>query len=210
MPRATQVDDPPPEPEYHNIYQPYDGPEIRRVPDPRRPGETMPEPKTITQRVDDMARLDMNEAEDMMLSQLQQFLLTKTPPDVIMQRMNISAQSLKWLREKLCRKIKDQVRTSDPFDFIAPMIAEMDEAKAAAWREVALAKPDEWSRRLQAIRMALTANSEMVKILQLSGVFDNAPLRAPLTSDDEEGSANALKELAQKFLQGAYGERTAD
>lgn len=165
----------------------------------------VPEQRSITQRVDDLAVYDREEADDLLLNTLHQFLLAKTPPDIICQRMGISPQSLKWLREKLRRKIKEQAKAAEPFDYLAPMLAELEEAKAAAWREVALAKPGEWSRRISAIRLAMTANAEMSRVLQIAGAFDNAPMRAPLSHDEGE-NVNVLKELAQSFLQGRYAE----
>lgn len=163
----------------------------------------------VRDRVDAVSALDAELGEEVMLSTLHQFLLAKTPVDVICQRMNISVGSYRWLREKLNRKIRDQVKGRDPYDFIAPMVAEMEEARAVAWREIALAGngAKNWNRRMRAVEVIMRNNMDMARLLQVAGLFENSPMRAPLSSDDEDsGGANVLKEMALRFLEGGYQE----
>ena len=189
----------------HGIYENYDGPAPLAPQRDEVSGQMVIPQRPLHERVDLMAELDPEAAEDMMLATLQQFLLAKTPPDTICQRMQISARSLRTLRDKLVKKQREQVKARDPYDFISPMLAEFEEAKATAWREIALAKPAEWSRRMRALDVIARANADIARLLQVGGAFDNQPLRAPLASDDEDaGGANVLRELATRFLTGGY------
>ena len=171
-------------------------------------GRQVVAPMGLTERLQILAALDIDEAEELLLASLQQFMLAKTPLDTICQRMGITPAIYKRLKAKLMKKVRDQVKGRDPFDFIAPIFAELDEVKAAAWRDVAAAKPGEWGRRMASLNTVLKATSEIGKMLQLGGTFDNSPMRAPLAQDGEDvGGSNALKRLAQGFLSGEYAEK---
>jgi hypothetical protein len=187
----------------------WDGPPaMQPVRDPAT-GETSIPQVHVRDVADAMSRVDKDAGQDVLLSTLHQFLLAKTPVNVICQRMNISYGSYKWLREKLTRRIREQAKGRDAFDFIGPMIAEMEEARAVAWREIALSgnHAKNWNRRMRALEVILRSNMDMARLLQVAGLFESTPMRAPLVSDDEDsGSANVLKEMAQRFLEGGYQE----
>lgn len=183
---------------------------MQPVRDPQTGELAMPQVH-VRDRVDGISQIDPEMGEEVMLATLHQFILAKTPVDVICQRMNISLGSYKWLREKLNRKIREQVKGRDPYDFIAPMIAEMEEARAVAWREIALAGngAKNWNRRMRALEVIMRNNMDMARLLQVGGLFENSPMRAPLVSDDEDGGgANILKEMALRFLEGGYQENS--
>lgn len=152
-----------------------------------------------------MAQADRPEAETLILSTLHQFLLARTPPDVIAQRMNMSLRSLRMWREKLNNKLREDAKNKDPFDYIGTMLGEMEEIKASAWREVASAKPLEWTRRMAAISVIMKANNEINRLLQVTGMYENQPMRQPLAAaSDEDNGAGVLKDMAQNFLTGGY------
>ena len=156
-----------------------------------------------------MANLDRDEAKALILQTLHQFLLAKTPPDVIAQRMGMSMKSLKNWREILNAKLRADALNKDPFDYIGAMIAEMEEIKATAWRDAAGAKPMEWSRRMNAMGVVMKANQEINRLLQVNGLYDNMPMRQPLAqSNADDNGASVLKEMAQNFLTGGYEANT--
>lgn len=183
---------------------PYDGPPIEQITATGMPGAASTQRLSLNARIDAIAARSRKEAEELFYQTLHQFLLAKTPPDVICARMGISFHSLRRAREYLNARIRTAAKERDPYDYIGPMIAEMEEAKSIAWREVALANPHEWTRRMRAIDTVMRATSEMGRILQVAGMFDNQPMRQPLSSAEEDDGANVLKELATNFLTGGY------
>lgn len=191
-------------------YAPWDGPAaMQPVRDPAT-GQLVTPQMSVRDRAAAVADLDKQAAEDIILQNLHQFILAKTPVDVICQRMNISMGSYKWLRKKLAIRMREAAKAKDPLDFLGPIIAEMEEARATAWREVALSgsSAKNWNRRMRAVEVVLRSNMDLARLLQVAGLFDNSPMRAPLAQDDEDsGGANALKEMSLRFLQGGYQDK---
>ena len=161
--------------------------------------------RTLTERLAIISRSDRDEAELLTLQTLHQFVLARTPSDVICQRMNMSTRALRDWRRKLAIKLKEDAKTKDPHDFLGPMLAEMEEVKATAWREAAAAPAKDWPRRMRAMDMIMRANAEISRLLQVAGMFDNQPMRQPLTASTvDDGGASVLKSMAENFLTGGY------
>lgn len=186
--------------------EPYDGLPVEEIAPPEpQPGQAPTRRLSLRQRIEAIEGKTREEAEDLFYSTLHQFVLAKTPPDIICARMGISLNSLGKAKAVLNERIRAAAKARDPYDYIGAMLADIEEAKAVAWREVALAKAPEWTRRMRAIDSVLRANTDMGKLLQLAGMFDNQPMRQPLSNGDEDdGGANVLKELAANFLTGGY------
>jgi len=204
--RSRAPDPPQQEVDPDPVWEPYDGPTPEYISDPRNPGRQIPAPRTVTQRADALVEMgEREEAERLLMETLQQFIISKTPLDVILQRMGINYTTYQRLRRKLNARTRRQVEQTDAYDYIGPMIEHLEEARATAWRDVALAGTTEWSRRLRALEVAMRANGEIAKVLQLAGVFDNAPMRRAITdTSDEADGASVLRDMAQAFLTGGY------
>lgn len=191
----------------HDLFDPYDGPApLEPVRDNITQQLVQPQ-RSLPERLTIIARFDRDEAETLTLQTLHQFIIAKTPSDVICQRMGMSFRALRTWRQKLSAKLKEDSKTRDPHDFIGPMVAEMEEIKAQAWRDVAAAPSKDAARRLAGLNTVLKANAEIARLLQVAGLFDNQPLRQPLTNTDEtDGGASVLKAMAENFLTGGYAQ----
>jgi hypothetical protein len=189
----------------HDLYEPFDG---EPLPEPTRDPVTnqlVQAQRSITERVTTMSRADREEAKLLVLQTLHQFVIAKTPSDVICQRMGMSFRDLRVWRKRLTDKLREDAKFRDPHDYIGPMLAELEEAKAQAWREVASAPSKEWARRMRAIDVVMKANNEIARLLQVAGLFDNQPMRPLLTTSEEtDGGASTLKTMAENFLSGGY------
>lgn len=187
------------------IYDPWDGP-APLAPVQGPDGKARQPQRSLSARVDVLAEMDREEAVNLLLGTLQEFLLAKTPVDLICERMNISINTYRTLREKLAKKLKDDISGKEPMEFLAPLLFEIDQVSATAWRDVATAPTAEYLRRLRALDVVMRAVSEKAKIYQLAGMFDGSPMRPALKQEDNDGGAGALKKMAEAFLTGAYSD----
>lgn len=206
IPVANAADAAPSRPtiDRHNLFEAYDGPPS--LPPTRgETGQLQQQQRTLGERLDLIARADRGEAQTLVLQTLHQYVLARTPPDVICQRMGMSYRALRVWRQKLAQKLRDDSMTRNPHDYLGPMLAETEEIKAQAWREIAAAPAKDWSRRARFIDTIMKANSEIARILQVAGMFDNQPMRQPLPiTDESDGGASVLKQMAENFLSGGY------
>jgi len=159
----------------------------------------------IEARVRALAVYDRELAEELGLQALQQFLIAKTPIDLIAARMGITPNAVSKMKVRLRERVRADIREMDFHSYAGELLGQLKEAAALGFREAAAAGPKEWARRMRGVEVAMKAINDQSKFLQLAGAFDGAPLRAAIKSDDEENSgANVLKELAKNFLTGSY------
>jgi hypothetical protein len=160
---------------------------------------------SISQRINALKAVDPEAGKELALQTLHQFLMAKTPQDVIAQRMGISVGYVRILKEELRQRVRKEMREMDLHSFTGEMMAQLQEGTALAFREAAAAPAEQWARRLRSIEVAMKGITDQARLLQLGGAFDGAPLRAPIKADDDQADgATALKRLAQSFLSGEY------
>jgi len=148
-------------------------------------------------------------AHEFALDTLQQLVLTNMPNDLCAIRLGVSLSTIKRWKAELRDREREYIKGLDPAYGIGVQVTQYREAQAAGWREAASAKAMEWSRRMRGVEVAMKATSEITKMMQLGGFFDNAPMRPAITYNEEgKGEADALKQLATSFLQGDFDPET--
>lgn len=164
---------------------------------------------SVRERIEAMKAIDRAVARQFAQDLVFQYSTVKMPLDQIAARMGYTVDWVVRRKREIKERWRKQAQEYDIRTEIAGMLAMQDEIIAHGLREVSAAKAAEYGRRMAGLQTAQRALDSKAKLLQMSGAFDNMPLRPQLKSPDEQdenSGVNVLKNLAQSFLEGRYGD----
>lgn len=162
---------------------------------------------SMRQRIDALRIIDPDLADNFIMDQMFQYMMTKTPIDIIAERMGYSVGWCHEWKQKVRARIRRETKELDVRSYVGELLSGLREIQAMGMREAASAKTAEWSRRMRGADQARNAIADQARLLQLGGAFDDAPIRPSLVEDEDDGvmsPAALLQDMSRKFLQGDF------
>lgn len=123
------------------------------------------------------------------LKQVYSLLLRNMPVNDIAEELGVSAHTVIRDRKELYSRLREEARRIDVHGLIGETVAFFNETQAEAMIH-ALNTKNSVQQRLQALRSAVESRTNLVKFLQIAGVFEQLPYHP-----DKEKETSSIKEL---------------
>jgi hypothetical protein len=156
-------------------------------------------PTDIGQRARGIAYFHKGYTWEFISQTLHQLLLSRMPLDQIAKRFNVNVRTIMRWRDRMREELRQQATKLQPRDLIMESYASLQEVRASAWREYY--SSNDRRERSQLLTTAMKAETEILRLGQMVGLFDDAPMKptpADISGTDE--GLGVLGELARSFL----------
>lgn len=178
-----------------------------------RPEDVLPQ--DVAERARHVRAFSGDYTREFILQTLHRLLLARVPLDQIARRFGVTVRTVQNWRGELHRIVAEEARKLDPYPIIGEAMAHYRMVRGDAHqRALAARNMAEWKA---AMEIALKAEGEFFKLMQVSGGFERNLMRegmdakvAERTQAENNGGAVGLKGMAEAWLKLASGDTIID
>jgi hypothetical protein len=164
--------------------------------------------------------LDAGLALEHALDTLSRLIMARMSVDQCARTMGVTMKQVHAWRRQLRNRMKGAAKVVDIHALMGSFFEELDELRAQGWQDIQASKSlqtvgsgdgarqvvvIDYKRKQMGINSVFRAQQQTMRVLEMTGALDSAPLRSAIeTTEDPESHTNALKQLAETFLNGGY------